>query len=380
MKISKGIVNLHNGIVGVKSDGLGKGSSFYVDLPVYLPINSTTPGHQSDRSAVNNSIRERTDDNSDGYEGWRVGSNKDHGEIMVHDSGKTAGQLITLNSSAPVTLDENNSGKTETPTTSINTKLVSYTPSSQSYTESGSGKTDTSVSLSYVMDKQRPSYDGSLPPENGSGKSVSLPIHQLVSDSDAVPNRPRLESFETGSREGTVKRDVLSVLVVDDSGLSRKMMCKLLQSLDFHYGDTVYDLRVEEASDGIHCIDMILDHYESEIARRMMASSSERSVDSEKSEQRNLGRIRCFYDIIFLDYHMPNCTGPETIQKLFGLADFDQHGMVMPYIIGLSGVSDSKEISIFKDAGAKQILLKPVDTTIVCETLTKYLVDISSSK
>eukprot|EP01041_Mallomonas_annulata_P000696 gene696-1334_t len=37
MFISKGIVNLHNGKIGVHSEGLGHGSQFYVDIPISIP-------------------------------------------------------------------------------------------------------------------------------------------------------------------------------------------------------------------------------------------------------------------------------------------------------------------------------------------------------
>jgi CheY-like chemotaxis protein len=68
------------------------------------------------------------------------------------------------------------------------------------------------------------------------------------------------------------------------------------------------------------------------------------------------------YHIIFMDYVMPNLSGPEATTRIRNL------GFVNP-IIGVTGNAFEEARTSFLNAGATSVLVKPVNTT----TLTSIL-------
>ena len=60
------------------------------------------------------------------------------------------------------------------------------------------------------------------------------------------------------------------------------------------------------------------------------------------------------YDIIFMDYQMPVMNGPTSIKEIRALG-------FQGKIIGLTGSSMSKDVEIMHNAGADNVLLKPVN-------------------
>lgn len=55
--ISREIIQQHDGTIGVSSEGLGKGSTFTISLPVLLPCETRSRGYGSIMSSVRNSTR-----------------------------------------------------------------------------------------------------------------------------------------------------------------------------------------------------------------------------------------------------------------------------------------------------------------------------------
>ena len=109
----------------------------------------------------------------------------------------------------------------------------------------------------------------------------------------------------------------LRVLVVDDAPMNRKFLIRLLQSRGFN--------DVQEAFDGVNA----LDQYRA-------------ALDS--------GRP---YDVITMDFQMPNMDGPTATKKLRELG-------YKSAIIGVTGNAMTSDIDLFLRQGADKVLLKPV--------------------
>ena len=122
---------------------------------------------------------------------------------------------------------------------------------------------------------------------------------------------PSPQSFQSDCTNSP-KRS-LKLLVVDDSGMSRKMMCRILKS-DGH--------SVDEAEDG------------------------EKAVAAVK--------LNASYDAILMDSHMPKMNGPEAanIMRLLGYKGV---------ILGITGDTADKDLDNFLRHGASKVLIKPVD-------------------
>ena len=121
-------------------------------------------------------------------------------------------------------------------------------------------------------------------------------------------------------------------LVVDDVPTNRKMLRRHLKG---HY--------CEDATDGIIALNMVK-------AVAAAASSLSSTVDiaelSVDSPARN-------YDIIFMDYVMPNMNGPTATKKI---RDFGYTGP----IYGVTGNSLPVDIDAFMNAGATDVIIKPL--------------------
>jgi signal transduction histidine kinase len=115
--------------------------------------------------------------------------------------------------------------------------------------------------------------------------------------------------------------DVYDILVVDDSGLNRKLLCKLLRAS----GHTC-----EEASDGLSAVEKV----RARMARGAGGTSS--------------------YDAILMDFVMPNMDGPTATEAIRGL------GYSGP-IFGVTGNALGSDVTYFINHGADAVLAKPFD-------------------
>jgi CheY-like chemotaxis protein len=117
------------------------------------------------------------------------------------------------------------------------------------------------------------------------------------------------------SRETPRKR--YRLLIVDDSGLSRKMLCKAMRSAG-HESD--------EAGDGLIALNRV---------KEKLADSS-------------------MYDAILMDRNMPVMDGPSAAKAIRDL------GVTVP-IFGVTGDGEDNDIDYFKSHGATAVLVKPMD-------------------
>jgi two-component system, sensor histidine kinase and response regulator len=112
----------------------------------------------------------------------------------------------------------------------------------------------------------------------------------------------------------------LSVLVVDDSDLSRKMVCRLLRRRCGY---------LEEACDGRDALEKI-----------------KASMDSLQSRRK--------FNLVLIDYEMPNLSGPEAVKQM-------RANGFSGVVIGLTGHVESNDTEIFLEHGANHVFHKPFD-------------------
>ena len=122
--------------------------------------------------------------------------------------------------------------------------------------------------------------------------------------------------------EGTL---ALDILVVDDSDLNRKMLCRVLRTSGHH---------CDEADDGLSAVE------------KVKIKMSGRFGNS-NTEQRQ-------YDVILMDFVMPNMDGPTATKAI---RDIGYSG----YIFGVTGNALDSDISFFISHGANHVLTKPFD-------------------
>ena len=117
------------------------------------------------------------------------------------------------------------------------------------------------------------------------------------------------------------------VLLVDDAALNRKMMSRLLATRHF-------DIR--EASDGLEAL------------YHLRASLQDRLPP---------------YDVILMDFVMPNMDGPTATREIRALG-------YQGIIIGVTGNALAEDIELFITCGANKVLPKPLQIEDLIDTLT----------
>ena len=157
--------------------------------------------------------------------------------------------------------------------------------------------------------------------------SCGLQIHPI----EEIPPQPaRWDSNEEKNGDRTigltpcdfnteVRNEIYDTLVVDDSGLNRKMLCRLFRSQGY---------TCEEADDGLKAVQKVRD----KMATR----------------EGSLGE----YDVILMDFVMPNMDGPTATKEI---RDLGYRGR----IFGLTGNALESDVNYFKDKGADEVLAKP---------------------
>ena len=175
-----------------------------------------------------------------------------------------------------------------------------------------------------------------LPPTTPSRSNASTPtsmisVTQQHSPSTAPTKCGTIDLLSALSPE--IMQQFSYVLVVDDSQINRKMICRSLQSLGFV---------CTQASDGIECVEMV---------------SNALKSGSNHGENR--------IDLILMDYEMPRLNGPLATEKLRKMR------IKIP-VIGITGNVLKEDSEYFIEKGANQVIHKP----FTVQMLEKALVEI----
>ena len=314
--VSKGIIELHGGKIGVSSDGPGCGCTFIVDLPLLnfsfrggslrgdhrriyassvspafaptshshnnrpppIPGSSPSPSQSGKRFPLHHLIV-----GLDG--GSRNSSLRGNGEgtaIMDRENDHQARSAVSFDEKVA---DEKEKERDRAPPSGWATPIVDGGAIVMSL---GDGPVDPATHAPPTLRRRRHSGLGSL---------TSL-------STDQPP------PFSWGG---------LRVLVVDDAPLNRRMLCRLLRG------------RCEEcheASDGQEALNMTL------------------------ATLRESGGKP--YEVILMDYQMPNMDGPASSSAM---RDAGYEGI----IIGVTGISLQSDIQYFLNHGANRVMTKPLD-------------------
>lgn len=133
-----------------------------------------------------------------------------------------------------------------------------------------------------------------------------------------------------------------SVLVVDDSVMNRKMVQKSLQNALMSASNEHDCVVIDTASDGRNCIEKFIQY---------------------AKNHNGVG-----YDVIMMDFIMPNLNGPNTTRELRSMG---HQGL----IVGVTGASLQSDIDDFTTAGADHVMIKPLDINhFIDYCSSKYLI------
>ncbi|CAE7184079.1 unnamed protein product [Rhizoctonia solani] len=187
----------------------------------------------------------------------------------------------------------------------------------------------------------KPSAHRSMPSES------SLPVLKSAAPAPSNGSPVRLTA---GSAESLAP---LRVLVVDDDSLTRRLMTRMLTRL----GCTV-----ENAENGQIALDMLLAPLPTPQSQRTQSSAGFPSPLSASMDQPTpvsgatsggweYGESK--YDIVFLDNHMPICSGVEVARRLRQLDRKD-------FVVGVTGNALTEDQQEYLQAGANHVLTKPV--------------------
>jgi len=157
------------------------------------------------------------------------------------------------------------------------------------------------------------------------------PHHSLLDHEEKERSSDRNEKKAVTGRYMTVGDGALvnRVLVVDDASSNRKMLCRLLNRLCVNR---------DEAEDGEDALEKV----------RQSLSNGNR------------------YDVIFMDFVMPNKDGPTATKEL---REMGYKGLIM----GITGNALAGDIEKFRKSGADCVLTKPIDMTLLIANIRQYL-------
>jgi len=284
-------VDLHKGRIGVHSEGEGMGSKFYFEIPISRVVRKS-------REDVSPSVSEEIRPQRESVDiGSLPPSLIQHRHSM---QGRTkVFEEALINAQSPLSMNAQTrrsrnsvfSGRTFTDHyfdrhRSASLKSSVWTLDLLQGTDAGKG---TDSARQHMDDNAL----GSIALRDIGGEN-----RRLSQETIASIWRPRL-------------------LIVDDSRLNRKMMCRVLASR--------CDV-CDEAEDGLDAVKMV-----------------EQAMKNDTS-----------YDIILMDYMMPIMDGPTATKEIIALG-------YTGTIVGVTGNALPEDINTFLSHGASQVIVKPFD-------------------
>jgi CheY-like chemotaxis protein len=211
------------------------------------------------------------------------------------------------------------------------------------------------------------------------GSETSLSALQTAREDRVMSHQLKNNKRDLIQRSLTVPPKSYHILIVDDSIPNRKMLNRLL-TREHHI--------VTEASDGDIAVELmqnlIQDREKAKLSLiNRKSAMHERNANTENAvtslvsaeyeplstdrtmKQDELSndpiQIPPMFDLILMDYYMPNMTGPLAIEQIRKLG---YEGM----IVGVSGVMDD-DVNHFIQAGANLVLCKPISLAALWKAL-----------
>ena len=281
--ITSSIVHMHAGSIKVQSGGIGKGSTFTVevDMQRWIPHRRAPPSRivcpppRVPVAPIHTAKRSSSDQR------YLARSSEDRMKDMDKDRDRSSHGMHSEYSSVFVGLE----GR-EMPENNPNSAFDWYGP---------------------------PVVRPAGPPQLG-GRTRRAPMR----------TGDDISTISDQSQSHTQNQNAGELLIVEDSLLNRKMLCKLLRSSGY---------TCEEACDGLGAVE--------KVKAKMARGPYEKST----------------YDAILMDFVMPNVDGPTATDVIRGL------GYKGP-VFGLTGNTSGSDVNYFKKCGADAVLTKPFDILI----------------
>jgi signal transduction histidine kinase/ActR/RegA family two-component response regulator len=312
--ITSSIVQMHGGTICAYSAGAGSGSTFTVDIDMQLR-RLLSPASPLSRKLCNTELAPVQDDSfpERGADDPRQGVSEGH-EMLVSEGADTLrSQSYTLQ---PRRFSDNGSivalSNTRHPPLSNTCSPTVATTRQSSLVTLGS-----TISITQLVDVTRKQEYSTMP---APAPAPPPPVRSATPPSAAADTQAGAEAEGENESEGGV---VYDILVVDDSSLNRKMLCRLLRTAGYIS---------EEANDGQSAVE--------KVKARMESGAGTGS--------------KGYYDAILMDFVMPIMDGPTATQAIRGL------GYSYP-ILGVTGNALDSDINYFVKCGANSVLAKPFD-------------------
>ena len=321
--VTKGIVSLHGGTISVHSDGEGCGSTFTVELPI---LNTPgTPSSASYRSNATTSIYESVNDELN----TPVHILRSKSRESSPTTYNTLSQRFSRSLKAAVASSEES--------ILCSSSSESYQSSRACVDGSVAGKLQLSSSSAvdtdtYEIGDKKLRYN--LPQKKSSKlkeprkEAYALndePRHEISQEINPFVDNDEMAVADyplTSAGTAKANRASMRVLVVDDATSNRKMVSRSLRDT---YGE------VDEAVDGVDAV-----------------SKVRLSMETQRP-----------YDLILMDFFMPNMDGPTAVKIIKEELGF--RGTV----VGLTGNALPSEINTFLSHGAERVLIKPVNISVL---------------
>jgi CheY-like chemotaxis protein len=312
MFISSGIVDLHGGTIAVTSEGLGRGCTFSVELPlIRTHMSSKNIGaRQASCGDIKPECSSTVDDMSE-FSRSRVDSSASpyhfvHSHKLPLD--EECGCIGTVQDSSPRAVDEIFNIATVRQTASVSYNLDD-TPADDHTVKMGNHTRLPSASK----------WESSRPRRN-----AQEILRDVESGKILVP---QLGALHTPSQFSTIDLRDCRVLIVDDSPMNLKMMSLMIKKF------------------GADCID---------------AADGEQAVELVTNSLNYTGR---HIDIVIMDNNMDVMNGPQACWLM------REAGFMNP-IFGLTGDTDESCDKEYLAAGANRILRKPLKLQEIIDALT----------
>ena len=324
--ISKGIVELHGGEVLVRSEGLNKGSTFSVLLPL---SRKKLPAIQETRRSLSKLIR-------DSFLLCRIGK-----------VSPTAGDIEMRLTEEIAAEDKRNLG------------AVAYSPVLENIGQADEG---LQAGPSMIRDLEVQNF------EAASFKDMQLRVStNRLADPEVMSSKtcPATQQIIVPPREHAESLKGLKILLVDDSPINLKMCAKLFERMG---------AVVDRATDGLEAVKMIELRISASSTTNEQISAkvhSEISLEQssnmleEKSNKLTGGDSAEMYDVVVMDNLMPRMNGPTACREMRAL------GFKSP-IIGLTGHALAEDVSDYIAHGANAVLTKPLNLMQFNEVLGQY--------
>ena len=342
--ISKTLVEMHGGVAGAESDGMGKGCSFYFELPLM---------ERKSSELVDLSIVEPT---------ATVEIVESPAPVLSENADVRMIAVKSHSCVTPVKRQDSNFALDE-----VLTAVIKNKPKSM-------GSTDFSIPSPFARsrssedsDEQNSGGDNTTSSrrgsEKGSSKMTITGATNLKSDNYQMSKsevRCHSDGFEASNDDILDKRySMMHVLIVDDTATTRKITKKWLQSLGF---------TVEEAADGLLFLEKIGESLGDCACGSGSVHPDPGSDPTRWINSRPLRKSFRIFDFVLMDDNMPNMSGPEATAAARAAG---YSGL----IFGLTGNTFNVQLENFVAKGADMVFTKPLDQQKLIKALKAKLPD-----